>query len=136
MLFSCPWIFLLYHYPSAFTVTLSCVSTFFTAMFSYTFLNILNVLLTFLCLFFFFAVLFRVSVHTLLCYAFLSMEHTTIFQFHHSFFFPILYSGHKIFLFSCSNTLPPITSFLPHSIYCTLIISLLLTSLFLQFYAS
>ena len=58
-------------FKSAFTVTLLCVSTFSTPMFSYISLNILNVFLISLCLFSFFVVLFKISVCTLLCYAML-----------------------------------------------------------------
>ena len=108
---------------SAFTITPSYVSTFSTPMFSHTFLNILNILLTSLYLFSFFAMLLGTSVHIPLYCTFLSIGHAATSQFYHSFFFSILYSGHKISLLSCSNTFPPIASFLPHSIYCTLVIS-------------
>ena len=62
-----------------------------------------------------FAALFRISVCVLLCYTFSSMGYATTSQFHYSFFFFILHSGHRISLLFCSNTLPSIASLLPHS---------------------
>ena len=112
---------------STFTVIPSYMSTFSTPMFSYTSLNILNILLIFLCLFSFFAILFRVPVHIPLYCTFLSMGCTATLQFHYGFFFHILYSGHKIFLLSCSNTLLSIVFFLSYSTHCTLVISPLLS---------
>ena len=100
---------------------------FFYSNVQHTSLNILNILLMFLCLFFFFAILFRVPVHILLYCTFLSMGCTATLQFHYGFFFYILYSGHKISLHSCSNTFLSIVSFLSHSTYCTLVISPLLS---------
>jgi len=120
---------------STFTITLSCMFTFSTPIFSYTSLNILNILLIFLCLFFFFAVLLETSIHILFCCTFPFIEHTTTPQFYYSFFFSILYFEYKIFLLSCFNTFLPIISFLLHSTYCTLVISFLFTSPFFQFYA-
>jgi len=71
-----------------------------------------------------------------LCCTFFSMEHAATLQFYHSFFFSVLYSGYKIFLLSCSDTLPSIAFFLSHFIYYTLIIFSLLASPSLQFHAS
>ena len=72
----------------------------------------------------------------LLCCAFPSMGCTATPQFHYSFFFPVLHSGHRISLLSYSNTFPPIAFFLPHFIYCTLVISSLFASSSLQFHTS
>ena len=110
---------------STFTVTPLCMSTFFTPIFSHTSLNILNILLIFLYLSSSFAMLLRTSVYVPLYCMFSSIGYAAIPQFHHSFFFPVLHSGHKIFFLSCSSTLLPIASFLPHSTHCTLVISLL-----------
>ena len=121
---------------STFTVVSSCISAFSTPIFNHTSLNILNILLISLYLFFSFTVLFRTLVHILLYCAFSSIGYTATLQFQHSFFFPVLYSGHRILLLSCSNTLSLIAFFLLHFIYCTLIISSLLASFSLQFHAS
>ena len=64
------------------------------------------------------------SNSTLPCCAFASVGHTTTPQFHHSFFFPVPYSGHRISLFSPSETLSLIVSFILHFIHCTFIIPL------------
>ena len=105
---------------STFTVIPSCIPIFSTPMFSYTSLNILNVLLVSLCLSSPFAVFFGISVHVLFYCAFSSIESATTFQFYYSFFLSVLHSGHKISLFSCSNILFSIASFLPYSTHCTL----------------
>ena len=89
---------------SAFTVTPWYISNFSTPIFNYTSLNILKVLLTFLCLLLSFAMLSRTSAYTPSCCAFTSLGYTTTPQFHYGFFSPILHSGHKIFPFSFSNT--------------------------------
>jgi len=121
---------------STFTVIPSCIPIFSTPMFSYTSLNILNVLLVSLCLSSPFAVFFGISVHVLFYCAFSSIESATTFQFYYSFFLSVLHSGHKISLFSCSNILFSIAFFLLYSTHCTFVISLLFTSLFLQFHTS
>ena len=105
-------------------------------MFSHTFLNILNILLTSFCSSLSLAVSFRVFVCVLPYCAFPSMECTTSLQFHHSLFLSTLYSEHKILLFSCSNTFLTIASFLSHFTHFTLVISLLFASSSLQFHAS
>ena len=57
-------------------------------------------------------------------------------QFHHSYFFPVLYSEHKIFLFSSFDTFSPaIIFFLLYLIHLTLLSLLIFISLFLHFYA-
>jgi len=119
---------------SALTVMPLYVSTFSTLIFNHTSLSILNVLLISLWLASSFAVLFGISVYTLPCCSFSSIGCTATPQFHHGFFFPVLHSGHRISLFSHSNTLFPITSFL-YFIYCTLVISPLFSSFSLQFHA-
>ena len=98
--------------------------------------NILNVLLKLLYLPPSLAIPFRTSVHAPLCCAFSSVGCTTFPQFHHSPFLPILHSGHKILLLFYSDTFLTIASFLPHSTYCTLVISPFLVSPSLQFHAS
>jgi len=65
-------------FKSAFTVIPSWVSIFFTPIFNYTSLNILNVLLNSLCLPFSFAVLFRGSLFMLSSCVFPCAEHTTL----------------------------------------------------------
>ena len=114
----------------------SCVFNFFILMFSYTSLNILNILLISLCLSSFCTALFRTPIHVPSCCAFPSIECTTTPQFHYSFFFSVLHSGHKISLLSHSSTLSSIAFFLPYFIHCTLVISPLLASSSLQFHAS
>ena len=84
---------------SIFTIMLLCIFTFFTLMFSYTFLNILNILLMFFYLFFSCTILFGTPVCVPPCYAFPSIGYATTLQFHCGFFFPVLYSGHRILLF-------------------------------------
>jgi len=123
-------------FKSAFTIMPLCISTFSTPMSSYTSLNILNVLLTFFYLPPSLTVPFRVSVHVPLYCAFPSVGYTTSLQFHYSFFFSTLYSGHKILLFSCSDIFFTIVSLFLHFIHSTLIIFSLFASPSLQFYAS
>ena len=120
---------------STFTVTLSCISTFSIPISSYISLNILNIFLTSLYLFFSYTVLFGTPVYALPCYVFFFMGRTITPQFHYSFFFPVLYSRHKILLLSCSSTLLPIVSFFLHFVYCTFVISPLLAFSSLQFHA-
>ena len=112
------------------------ISTFPTPIFNHISLNILNIFLMSLWLTSPFIMLFGISVHMPLYYTFSSIGHTTTPQFYHSFFFSILYSGHKIFLLFYSNTLSPIVSLLLHLIHCTLVISPLFASLSFQFYTS
>jgi len=88
---------------SAFTVAPSWVSTFFTPIFNYISLNILNILLKSFCLPLSLAVHFGISVYILLCCAFLCTGHTATFQFHHSFLFSILYSRYRISFLFCSD---------------------------------
>ena len=88
-----------------------CVFTFSTPIFNYTSLNILNILLTFFWLIFSFAVLFGISVYVLLYCTFPSIGYTATSQFYCSFFFLVLHSRYRIFLFSCSNTLSFIVFF-------------------------
>ena len=105
-------------FKSALTVMPSCVFTFSTPIFNYTSLNILNILLMFFWLTFSFAVLLGISICVLLCCTFSSIGHTATLQFHYGFFFLVPYSGHKIFLLSCSNILSFIVSFyILHSCY-------------------
>ena len=118
---------------NALTITPPCVSIFSIPILSHTSLSILNVLLTSLWLTTSITISFRVFTHVLLCCTFLSMKHTTT---PHSFFFPILYSGHLISYFSCFNTFPLIVSLFLHFIYYTLVTSSLFISSSLQFYAS
>ena len=120
---------------SIFTVILSCISTFSTPMFSYTFFNILNILLMSFCLSFSCTVLFRTPVYVPLYCVFLSVGCATTLQFYYGFFFPVLYSGHRISLLSYSSTLSFIVSLFLHFIHCTLVISPLLVSSSLQFHA-
>ena len=120
---------------SAFTVMPLCISIFSTPIFNHTSFSILNVLLTFLCLSFSFTVLFGTSVCVLLYCVFLSVGCTTTLQFHYGFFFPVLYSRHRISFLSHSSTLSFIVSLFLHFIHCTLVISPLLASFSLQFYA-
>ena len=69
----------------------------------------------------------------LLCCTFPCSGHATIPQFYHGYFFPVLYSGHQIFLlFSSDIFSSTIVSFLPHFAHLTL----LPASLFLYFHAS
>ena len=118
---------------STFTIIPSCVSTFSTLIFSYTFLSILNVHLTSLCLPPSLVVPFGTSIHVLLCYAFPCSGCTTILQFYHGCFLLVLYSGHQIFLLSSSDIFPPtIVSFFPYFVHLTLLPVLL----FFYFYAS
>ena len=74
---------------SALTITLLCISIFFTPMFNHTSLSILKVLLTFFCLPPFFAAPFSSLGCTLLCYTFPSVGCTaflsTIFKQPHHF---------------------------------------------------
>jgi len=119
---------------SALTIMSPYISTFFTPIFNHTSLNILNVLLIFFWLVFSFIILLGISVHALPCCAFFSIGYTTTPQFYYSFFFFVLHSKHRIFLFSCSNILSSIMSFFLHFIYYTLIISPLFASFSLQFY--
>ena len=121
---------------STLTVISSCISVFSIPIFNYISLNILNVLLMSLWITFSFTALFGTPVYAPLCYTFPSIGYAATSQFHHSFFFPVLYSGHRISPLSYSNTLSPIVSFLPYFIHYTLIISPLLASSFLQFHAS
>ena len=117
---------------STFTVMSLCVSTFSIPTLSHTFLNILNVLLISLCSLSSLVALFRAFVHVLPCCAFAPLGHTTTPQFYHGCFFSILYSRHKIFLFSSSNIFSSTTvSFLLHFVHLTLLLSLL----FLYFHA-
>ena len=81
-------------------------------------LNILNILFTSLSPPPFLAVPFGALIHVLLCCTFAIIGYATTSQFHHGFFFPVLYSGHKIFLFSIF--LPLIMLFLPHLTHSTL----------------
>ena len=111
----------------------SCISIFSTPIFNYTSLGILNILLIFFQLLPSFSVPSRDSACALLYCAFTSLGHATIPQFHHSFFFPVPHSGHKIFSFS---TLPPIVSFLPYSSHSTLVIPPPFASHSLHFHAS
>jgi len=96
---------------STLTIMPLCVFTFSTPIFNYTSLNILNILLTFFWLIFSFAVLFGISVYVLLYCTFPSIEYTATSQFYCSFFFLVLHSRYRIFLFSCSNTLSFIVFF-------------------------
>ena len=58
-------------------------------------------------------------------------------QFYHGFLSSVLYSRHKIFLFSFFNTFSStIISFLPHLVYSTLLPLPIFSSLFLDFHAS
>ena len=86
-------------FKSTFIIIPLCIFTFSTLISSHTSLNILNVLLTSLCLPPSLAVPFGVSVHVLPCCTFLSVGHTTSPQFHHSLFLPTLHSGYKILFF-------------------------------------
>ena len=121
---------------SAFTVIPSCISTFSTLMFSHISLNILNILLKSLCSPLSLTAPFGLSICVLLCYTFASVGHAATLQFHYSLFLPILYSGHKIFLLSCSDTFLIITSLLLHFTHSTLVISPLFASSSLQFHTS
>ena len=121
---------------SALTVMPLCISTFSTLIFNYTSLNILNILLMSLWLTSSIAALLGISVHVPSCSTFPSIGCATTPQFHYGFFFSVLHSGHRIPLLFHSNTFPPIVSFLPYFIYCTLIISPLFASSSLQFHAS
>ena len=85
-------------FKSAFTVMPLYISTFSTPMFNHTFLNILNVLLTSLCLFSSFAIPFGTSVCMPPCYAFSSLEYATT----PSFFFCFEHPHHS----ASSNFLP------------------------------
>ena len=123
-------------FKSAFTVMPLCIFTFSILISSHTFLNILNVLLTFLCLPLSLAVPFRVSVCAPPCCTFPSAGYTTSFQFHYSLFLPTLHSRYKILLLSHSNTFLTIASLLLYFIHSTLVISPLFASSFLQFHAS
>jgi len=89
---------------SAFTVIPLYISTFSTPISSYTSLNILNVLLTSLCLLPSLTMPFRVSICVLPYCTFLFVGHTASFQFYYSLFLPILHSRYKILLFSYSDT--------------------------------
>ena len=121
---------------STFTIIPLCVSSFSIPIFNYTSLSILKVLLTSLCLLPSFAVPSRAPAHILLCCAFVSLGHAVIPQFHYGFFSPILHSGHKIFLFSSSNTFSLIIIFfLPYFVHSTLLPLLLSSFLFLHFHA-
>jgi len=64
------------------------------------------------------------SNSTLPCCAFASVCYATTPQFHHSFFFPVPHSEHRISLFSSSETLSLIMSFILHFMHCTFIIPL------------
>ena len=121
---------------STFTITPLCISIFSTPISSYTFLSILNVLLTSLCFSPSLATLFRASIHMPLCYAFSCLGYTTSFQFYHFLFLSTLYSEYNIPFLSCSNTFHTIAFLLLHSMYSTLIILFLLASSSLQFHAS
>ena len=121
---------------SAFTVMPLCISTFSIPISSYTSLNILNILLTSLCLPLFLAMPFKVSVHAPPYYAFPSVGHATSPQFYYFLFLPILHFGHKILLLSCFDTFLTIIFLLSYFAHSTLIISSLFASSFLQFYAS
>ena len=114
----------------------SCISTFSTPMSSYTFLNILKhppyfSLFTLLSRYVFQSFCLCAA---LLCF-FLCGVHCFSSVLPLSFF-PILHSGHKILLLFYSDTFLTIASFLPHSTYCTLVISPFLVSPSLQFHAS
>ena len=121
---------------SAFTVMSLCISTFSIPISSHTSLNILNVLLTSLCLSLSLAISFRVSIHILPYYAFPSVGHATSLQFYYSLFLSILHSGYKILLLSCFDISLTTIFLLPHFAHSILIISSLFASFFLQFYAS
>ena len=121
---------------STFTVMPLCIFTFSTPIFSHTSLNILNILLKSLCPLPSLAVHFGTSVYMSSFCAFPSMEHAASLQFYPSLFLPTLHSRYKILLLSYSDTFFTIVSFLPHSIYCTLVIYSLLASPSLQFHAS
>ena len=104
----------------------SYISIFSILMFNHIFFNILKVLFTSLCSPPFLAVLFGASIHVLPCCAFTSMGCATTLQFHYGFFFPVLYSGHKIFFHSFWYIFSPTTvSFLLYFVYLTLLPSLL-----------
>ena len=94
------------------------VSIFSSPMFSHTSLNILNILLTSFSPPPFLAVPFGALIHVLLCCAFAVVDCAATPQFYYGFFFPILYSEHKIFL--SSIFFPLIMSFLLHLIHSTL----------------
>ena len=119
---------------SALTIMHLCISTFSTPIFNYISLNILNILLTSLWPISSIAALLGISIHMPSCYTFPSMGHATTLQFHHSFFFPVLHSRHRISFLSCFNTFPSIASFLLYFIHCTLVITPLFASSSLQFY--
>jgi len=104
---------------SAFTVMSLCISIFSTSIFNYTSLGILNILLMSLCLFSFFTVLFRTPVYILICCASPCLGHTTTLQSHHSCFFPVPYSEHRILFLFSFDTLATISLHL-HWVYFTL----------------
>ena len=114
---------------STFTVTPLYISIFSTPIFSHTSLSILNILLTSFCSLLFLAVPFGPSVHMLPYCTFPSVGHSTSSQFYHSLFLPTLYSGHRIFFLSHSNTFLTIASLLLYFTYSTLIISSFFASL-------
>ena len=90
---------------SILTIIPLCMSTFSIPIFSYLSLNIFIVLLMSLSI-----VLFEVLFYMLpfSCYAFVSVDYVTTFQFYHGFFLPTSYSGYKIF-FLFFSSIPFIT---------------------------
>ena len=94
------------------------VFIFSSPMFSYTSLNILNVLLTSLLSPPSLVAPFGALIHTLLCCVFAIVGRATTPQFYHGFFFPILHSEHKIFFSPIFLLL--IVLFLSHLTYSTL----------------
>ena len=58
-----------------------------------------------------FAAPFGASLHAPLCCTFPFSGHTTTSQFHYGFFFPVQYSGYRIFFNSPSGILFPVTMF-------------------------
>jgi len=101
------------------TVMPSYISIFFISMFNYTFLNILNILLTSLCLSFPFTVLFGTPVCILHCCTFPCLEHTTTLQSYHGCFLFVLYSRYRILSLSSFDI--SATIFLhSHQVYFTL----------------
>ena len=103
---------------STFIVMPLYISTFSIPIFNYTSLNILNILLIFLCLSSSFSVLFGASFLVPLCCTSPFLEYAATLQSHYSYFFPVPYSGHKIFFLSFSGIFLTI-SFLPHWLYFT-----------------
>jgi len=97
----------------------SYISTFSIPMFSYTSLNILNILLMFLWLFFSFATSFGTSVCILLCYAFpfmniLLLPSSTMVS---SFLYYILDTESSSFLVPVLFLLLYLFFYTPHTLY-------------------